>query len=129
MKHALTLVLALAVLVAGATIGLAQSSQWKVDDRVLVNWSADDYWYPATITEVNGSRYRVVFDDGDEEWTEAARITAENLTVGNRVFANWKRQGLYYPGKITARRGNTITILYDDGDQETTTIAVVRIKR
>jgi len=129
MKHVLTLVLTLALLVTGATIGLAQSSQWTVNDRVLVKWSGDEFWYPATITEVSGSRYHVAFDDGDEEWTDDARITAENLTVGSRVFGNWKRQGLYYPGKITARRGNTITILYDDGDQETTTIAVVRVRR
>jgi len=129
MKHVLTLVLFLAVLVSGATVGIAQSSQWHVNDRVLAKWSGDEYWYPATITEVNGSRYHVAFDDGDAEWTDAARITNENLVVGSRVFGNWQRRGMYYPGKITARRGDTITILYDDGDQETTTIAVVRVKR
>jgi hypothetical protein len=129
MKHTLTLVLALAVLVAGATIGLAQSSQWQVNDRALVKWSGDEYWYPATITEVDGSRYHVAFDDGDEEWADAARIAGENLTAGSRVFGNWQRRGIYYPGKITDRRGDAITILYDDGDRETTTIAVVRVKR
>lgn len=129
MKYTLTLVLALALLIAGATVGFAQSSQWEVDDRVLVKWSGDEFWYPATITEANGSRYHVVFDDGDEEWTDATRIAAEDLTVGSRIFGNWERRGLYYPGKITARRGNEITILYDDGDRETTTIAVVRVRR
>lgn len=129
MKYTLTLVLALALLIAGATIGFAQSSEWHVNDRVLVKWSGDEYWYPATITEVSGSRYHVAFDDGDEEWADEARITSENLAVGSRVFGNWERRGLYYPGKITDRRGDTITILYDDGDRETTTIAVVRVKR
>lgn len=69
---------------------------------------------------------RWVFNAGDYD---EARITSENLTVGSRVFGNWQRRGLYYPGKITDRRGDTITILYDDGDRETTTIAVVRVKR
>jgi hypothetical protein len=106
-----------------------RSGRSGIEDRVLVHWSQDEYWYPATITKVSGSRYFVVFDDGDEEWTEASRVSAENLAAGDRVFGNWKREGKYYPGRITSRQGNTITILYDDGDQETTTIASVRVRR
>lgn len=129
MKHCLAAVLCVVVLITGTTGVVAQNRGWRVSDRVLVHWSQDEYWYPATITKVSGARYYVVFDDGDEEWTTATRITRENLTAGSRVFANWKHGGKYYPGKITSRRGNTITILYDDGDRETTTLSVVRVLR
>ena len=110
--------------------GAAQISgkvRWQTNDRVLVNWSGDEYFYPATITKIADGRYYVVFDDGDEEWTTAERIVTENLRAGDVVYANWKRQGTYYPGRITARRGNNISIAYDDGDREDTTIAVVRV--
>ena len=38
---------------------------WKADDRALVKWSQDDFWYPATIQQVDGERLYVRFDDGD----------------------------------------------------------------
>lgn len=128
MKHYLSAILCAVVLVLCANFCMAQKRAWKVDDRVLVNWSQDEFWYPATITRVSRSRYYIVFDDGDEEWTTRSRIAPLKLTVGRRVFANRKHEGDYYPGKIIARRKNTITILYNDGIRETTTIAVIRVK-
>jgi hypothetical protein len=106
----------------------AQKRQWKVGDRALVHWSQDEFWYPATVTKVERGRYYIVFDDGDEEWTTRSRIAALKLNVGRRVFANRKHEGDYYPGRIIARRKNTVTILYDDGARETTTISGIRIK-
>ena len=98
-------------------------------DHVLVNWSHDSYWYPATIKKIDGSRYYILFDDGDKEWTTAERITTEEIKVGSKVFANWKKKGHYYPGRVTQRNGDRIHIQYDDGDKETTTISVVRVLR
>ena len=58
------------------------------------------------------------------------RLAADaNLKVGDRVSANWKKGGQYYNGKITSRDGDKIHISYDDGDQEDTTISVVRVQR
>jgi hypothetical protein len=103
------------------------AGDWKVGDPVLVNWSRDAYWYPAKIAKKQEGRYFVEFLDGDEEWTTPTRISAENLEAGDRIFANWKGQGVYYPGRIASRDGQTIHINYDDGDRETTTIGVVRV--
>ncbi len=102
---------------------------WQVGDRALVHWSKNEFWYPATVQKKDGDKYFIVFDDGDEEWTTADRMTAEDLRVGDRVFGNWKKGGTYYPGKITKREGHNIHISYDDGDQEDTTIGVVRVLR
>ena len=128
MKRYLNVVLCAVVLLACASVCGAQTRKWKVGDRALVNWSQDEFWYPATITGVSRSRYYIVFDDGDEEWTTRSRIAPLKLNVGRRVFANRRHEGDYYPGRIVARRKNTITILYDDRVRETTTIAVVRVK-
>lgn len=102
---------------------------WKVGDRALVQWSGDGDWYPASVTGVSDSQYYVIFDDGDEEWTNDARMTPENLTAGDKVLGNWKRGGEYYPGTISARAGNVLAIDYDDGDKETLTIARIKVRR
>ena len=129
MKRYLGVILCAVVIVACANVCAAQTRKWKVGDRALVNWSQDEFWYPATITRVSRSRYYIVFDDGDEEWTTRSRIAPLKLTIGRRVFANRKHEGNYYLGRIIARRrNNVITILYDDRIRETTTIAGVRVK-
>jgi hypothetical protein len=112
----------------GVGIGHAQKPRWKVGDRVLVNWSQDEFWYPATITKVSRPGYYIVFDDGDEEWTTTKRVVALRLGIRQRVFVNRKHEGFYYPGRIVSKRKNIITVLYDDGIRETTTVAGVRLK-
>ena len=128
LKRYLGVILCAVVLIAGANVCAAQARKWKAGDRALVNWSQDEFWYPATITRISRSRYYIVFDDGDEEWTTRSRIAPLKLRIGRRVFADRKHEGDYYPGRIIAERKNTITILYDDGVRETTTIAGVRVK-
>ncbi len=102
---------------------------WRAGETPLVNWSRDEYWYPATVKKAEAARYYVVFDDGDEEWTTAERMTVEDLREGDRVFGNWQKRGLYYPGRIFQRRGLDIHIKYDDGDEENTTLSVIRVLR
>ena len=103
------------------------TGHWAEGDQVLADWSGDEFWYPAKIAERKDGRYHVAYLDGDEEWTTPDRVVAEDLKVGDRVLANWKNQGQYYPGRITRRDGQTIDVLYDDGDRETTTIDAVRV--
>lgn len=103
--------------------------EWKVGGALLVNWSKDVYWYPAKVTKKEGERYFVVFDTGNEEWTTADHMTADDLREGDRVFGNWQNRGTYYNGRITKRMGRDIHIKYDDGDEEDTTIGVVRVIR
>jgi len=108
---------------------MAKLPPWKVGEKLLVNWSHDKYWYPATIKKKDGQRYFVVFDDGDKEWTVPSHMIEEDIRVGDRVFGNWKKRKRYYPGRVTRRDGNKIHISYDDGDQENTTISFVRVLR
>ncbi len=105
----------------------AADRNWSVGDSCLANWSHDDYWYPGTIIEVDRGEFHIQFDDGDREWLPADSLVEENLGIGSVVYANWKVAGTYYSGKITERIGDVIWMHYDDGDEEWTTIAFVRV--
>jgi len=100
-----------------------------VNDRVLANWTQDEFWYPATITEVEGERFYVEFDDGDKEWITSDRLMSINIEVGARVYAKWQAGEEYYPGKVTEKNGEDIYVVYDDGDEEWTMISYVRVTR
>lgn len=106
------------------------SSTWKEDARALAQKN-DQYWYLATVREVDSSqhRYSVEFADGSSAWVVAAQMLPDDIIVGDRISANWKGEGTYYWGKITERNGNDIHISYDDGSEEETTIEVVRVVR
>ncbi|HOO77752.1 MAG TPA: tudor domain-containing protein [bacterium] len=108
---------------------LPPSGPWNPGDSVLADWSQDEYWYPATVGKAEADRYYVVYDDGDEEWTTAERLTFDDIEEGDTVFGNWRGQGVYYPGKISLRRGGEVHIVYDDGDEEDTTVSAVRVVR
>lgn len=103
---------------------------WKIGDRVLAQWTGDNYWYPGTITKVEGGQYYVVFMDGDEEWLKSDRLAKEDLKVGDAIECNWLYQGYYYDCTITSRNGDELTVKYvKDGDTEQTSIAAARVKR
>jgi uncharacterized protein (DUF427 family) len=122
---AVGITLALALFAATGTL---TAQEWDVGDHVMVNWTGDEFWYPATVVAAEEDGYFVVFDDFDREWVPAGRIRPENLSVGDKVFCNWMGGGIYYPGEIASRRGNAIVVHYDDGDVEATTIAGVRVR-
>jgi hypothetical protein len=105
------------------------SGKWKTGDRVLVKWSKDAYWYPATVAGVEDSMYSIEYLDGDSEYRFEKFLQAEKLGPGDAVFGNWQGKGKYFKGKITKRNGDDIHIKYDDGDQEDTTIGRVRVIR
>jgi hypothetical protein len=121
MKKIFLLVFGLIVLVSASANGFG------IGDRVMVDWSGDDYWYPGTIINEEEGQYEISFDDFDREWTAAAKIVPENLKAGDRVQSRWLGKTTYYPGTIQERMGNAIYIVYDDGDEEATTVNHVRV--
>ena len=49
--------------------------------------------------------------------------------MGEEVLCRWKGGPDFYPGKITSLEGEKIHIHYDDGDEETTTVRLLRLRR
>ncbi|XFA72494.1 hypothetical protein RYO59_000719 [Thermosynechococcaceae cyanobacterium Okahandja] len=116
-----------AALAAGLSLGMTSSSALaqRPGDRVLGQWS-DGFWYPARIQSVDGSRIRLVYDDGDLGTVGPNQIRAINWGVGSKVQCNWKNRGTYYPGTIAQRQEDSIFVNYDDGDREQTVIGRCR---
>lgn len=134
-RYVLAFAFALALLAASAPAWAAaddgpEARTWKVGERVVALWKPDKVWYYAgTVREVKDGKYLVVFDDGDKDWLTPAEVTPDDLVKGDVVEGNFKKKGVYYPGKIASRTGDQIRLRYDDGDEEDTTIAIVRVRR
>jgi Domain of unknown function (DUF4537) len=95
-------------------------------DRVLGCWF-DEHWYPGVVLSVEGKRVHVLFDDGDQAMLTPDKVRTLDIKVGDRVFCRYKGGPAYYPGEVTRKRGEVIHIRYDDGDEETTSIRLVRL--
>lgn len=102
----------------------------RVGDRVLAKWTAEmDWWYPGVVCVAEGWTLEIQFDDGDRASVSAQDVLPLVITERSRVFGRWQGGGYYYPGVVTARLGDAIFIQYEDGDQEWTSISMVRIHR
>ncbi len=99
---------------------------WQPFDRVLLNWSADRFWYPATIIRTGTNGYRLRLDDGRIAESPARYISPLVVAAGARVEVNWKRQGRWYPGYVTDADADSVTVAFDDGFRETSPLARVR---
>ena len=127
-KTQILFVLILALLITGSAAVFAGGGDWYIGDRVLVDWSGDSYWYPATIVDLADGEYFVVFDDGDREWVYEDTIAPDDLMAGDEIEGNWEGGGVYYSGVIAERIGDAVYIEYDDGDTETTTVGYLRVE-
>ncbi|MCC7493980.1 MAG: DUF4537 domain-containing protein [Fimbriimonadaceae bacterium] len=108
----------------------APPADWVAGDRVLCQWSHDLFWYPATVRQAAPGRVYVKFDDGDKEWTVPERVMPLDLEVGDRVYCRWQGGDEYYPGQVSLAEGSErIHVVYDDGDQEWTTVGFCRLTR
>jgi hypothetical protein len=110
--------------VVGDSPGCIRPSQplFTIGNRILANWKNAGPLYFGTIANVNpDGTYDIQYDDGDAELkVEQSRIyLAPNLSLGDRVFVNWKAHGYYFPAKVaTIHPDHTIRVDYDDGDVE-----------
>lgn len=103
--------------------------KWKTGDTVLAAWSKDDFWYPATVLELKEGLYLVRFLDGDSELMDASRLIAEDIRVGDRVYARFKDGDAFYPGVVIMRKAQALAVRYYDGTEEMTTLSAVRALR
>ncbi|MFN4260045.1 MAG: hypothetical protein ACK4RK_12185 [Gemmataceae bacterium] len=103
---------------------------WQIGDRVLARWPAEvAWWYPGIVCGTSDDFAVIQFDDGDRAQVANEEISEIDISVGSRVFGRWLGGPFYYPGLVTSRRGEAIYIRYDDGDEEWTAIAMVRVER
>jgi len=103
-----------------------ESDEWHPGDRVLAPWEPM-FLYAARIVEIQGDRANIRFDGGDMAWIELDRLEDCDLAVGDPVDARRSTGMHYYAGEVSARNGDDVRVRFDDGTEEWTTLAMVRL--
>lgn len=99
---------------------------WANGARVLANREQDNFWYPGTILQKVGNRYRIRFDDIRLGIFEPSLIADLVLTDAMKLQVNWKRQGRWYPVRFLSQGEDNIRIIFEDGTEENTSLSLVR---
>ena len=66
-------------------------------------------------------------DESSDDDVPIAQLRSQKYAVGDRVEADWKSEGEYFPGRIASIKKDAYSIQYDDGDFERN-VAVDRIR-
>lgn len=95
---------------------------------VLAPWAGEPNLYPAVVVAVSGPTAHVAYWEGDIADVLVSQLRPVSYLPGERVAANWKNKGAYYPGVILQRVGGAVQIQYEqDGVIEWTTWAKCRV--
>jgi hypothetical protein len=132
----------------------AAAEKFNTGDLVTVNWNGQgkDFYNGKIVKtdQFDANRYFIEFESIQSAWINAKQITkrstnttntsstnvtsaaaTESLSIGDKVTANWKNSGKWFPGKIEKideKDSNRFFIKYDDGDQEWTTSDKIKKK-
>ena len=101
---------------------------WKQGERCFARSKADGCYYAAAIQQEVAPEFQVKFDTGEEAWVDATDLASAELPVGTRVQARWKSGSVYFHGKVMQKTADGVHVHYDDGDQEWTTLNMLRIR-
>src|SRR5207244_1810388 len=69
------------------------------------------------------------FDDGDVAWVHEANVRRPDIQPGSQVFCRFHAGPLYLSGTVKQQNGEKIYVQYANGDNEWTTISMVRVQR
>ena len=111
---------------AASMFGISGAQAQSVGDWVLGNYQNAGYWFPGVIVKVTGGKISIRYDDGDTETVYPSAVRPYNWAVGTQVECNWKGEGDWYAGKITALNVERLSVVYEDGDRETTKTGMCR---
>src|SRR5215204_5695336 len=93
------------------------ANPWRPGDRVIAK-KPDSYFYPAVIREINDVGCMAIFDDNDAQWVHCAHVLPNDIQVGSRIFCRMKHAPHFAPGMVHQRKGETILVTFDNGEQE-----------
>ena len=99
---------------------------WNEGDRVFAYWDEDEYFYPATIMQVESEDIYIRFDTGEEEWTNAEYLEEYAVEVDEEVECKSLQDGMYYDVTVIDVVGEQVEVEYEDEMIEWTTLARLR---
>ena len=114
------------LLIAGACLlamtGSALAASFDRGEWVLARVPGYTYWFPGVVAGSDGGFVRVIFDDGEEQTLTAGMVRAYDWEAGSKVECQYNGGKDWYAGTITQTYsdGETLNVLYDDGDRERT---------
>lgn len=104
----------------------------RAGSRVFVRLKGGPLYHPAEVTEINGEKIRVAYDDGGTETTTLSVIRVmrgPGLNVdwqyGDRTLAPWDPP-FFYPGTVRSLDGDQARVEFDDGDGIDLPVALLR---
>ena len=116
------------ILVLGCVLLPSLSFAYEKGDRVLVLYE-DSFWYPGTVTKVDGNVLNVTFDDGEMATADSERVNKLDWAAGDKVECRWPGDGKNYPGTFVEVKGESVRVIFDDGDKDNMAIGKCRQSR
>lgn len=103
-----------------AACAFAQDSALKVGSIVAARWD-DGSWYRGKITAIKSGTFTVDYDDGGSSTLQRPHIKPispnPKVSKGQKVFALWEEDGIFYLGTVSEVKKTGIVIAWDDGGQ------------
>ncbi|MFO1518832.1 MAG: Tudor-knot domain-containing protein [bacterium] len=133
-----------AFLLFGSTAKTSHAALCSAGDSASVKWKGR--WYPATVTQADGSRCYIHYDGYDNSWDEwvgpgrirviragslppnTLQVGVPAYAIGDPVMVLWK--GKWYPASVVRTQSNRWYIHYDGyGNNWDEWVGPARIKR
>jgi hypothetical protein len=112
--------------VGDARAGLGR---WRAGDRILTFWEPD-FLYPGVIRRIDGRVAVIDFDDGDTAERDVRDLEPIRVEVDEAVYSRRdRRQKRYTPAIVIRVSGENVTVRYDDGTEDRTTVSYLRFAR
>jgi hypothetical protein len=101
---------------------------FQVGDRVLARFF-DSFFYPGRVRAIDGDRCEIEYDDGDAAWVHQANVRRPDVIVGSQIFCRANAGPAFLPCVVKQQTGEKLRVRYDGGNEEWTTLSLVRVKR
>lgn len=107
----------------------ASGGHWRAGDRILTYWEPE-YLYPGVIVRIDGRTAEIDFDDGDSTERDVGDLWPIEVEVDDVVFSRRDRsEKMYTPALVVSVAGERVTVRYDDGTEDRTTVSYLRFPR
>ena len=71
----------------------------------------------------------VRFADGDKQWCSEDQLLPIDIEVSDRVHAKWNGEDEFFAARVTKIKDDQYALTYEDGEEEWTTVEMMRVTR
>src|SRR5215213_6572981 len=103
-------------------------SMWKVGERVLARRRPEVYWYPGAVRHIDGPRYYVIFEDGEDAFVAAGDMTHCRFEAGDRVQVYQAASNSYLAARVAAVADEMLTVRYLNQEEQAVPFSKVRVQ-